>query len=77
MRCVFCKRTPQQVTWFIVGPKPNELLGICEDCLSICLSILKEAGWQAAESPMERYVRLAPLAARKWAKATAGRAVRP
>jgi ATP-dependent protease Clp ATPase subunit len=66
MRCVFCNRTPAEVTWFIAGPDPDGH-GLCQDCLTTCQKIITEARWRQ-ETPAERYARLAPLAARHWAQ---------
>ena len=72
MKCVFCHRTHEQVAgFFIAGPVPGGP-GICEDCLTACLSILKDARWRK-ETAGERYARLALEAARLWAERLGGR----
>ena len=65
MRCVFCNRRPVEVTgFFVAGPEPDGP-GLCEDCLTTCISILKGARWRQ-ETAAERFARLAPLAASHW-----------
>jgi len=43
IKCSFCQRQAGEVKQVISGPNPEHPVYICDECVGVCVSILREA----------------------------------
>jgi ATP-dependent protease Clp ATPase subunit len=44
LRCSFCLKTQEAVGWLLSTPSGHPAAYICDECVAVCVSMLKERG---------------------------------